>query len=135
MFQGLRALVIGCLLLGILACGEASQPLGPADPMDTALEVVTVPPTPTQSDTPTPTRGMQGSGKEAAHAAQLQPQSDLGASSEQDSLQDGAQPDELARPRTTLRDRLEAMKEARSPRKRLYGASAGGRGWSRLFRG
>ena len=110
MFQGLRALVIGCLLLGILAaCGEAASPLYPADTMDGSLEAVTVPPTPTQSDTPTATRGMQVSGNEAADAAQHQLQSDPGATSEQDSHKDDEPSDEPTRPRTTLRDKLEAM--------------------------
>ena len=54
---------------------------------------------------------IQGSGKEAAHAAQLQPQSDLGATSEQDSHKDDEPSDGPTRPRTTLRDQLEAMKE------------------------
>ena len=122
MSQALCVLVIACLLLGILAaCGEAAPPLDPADTMDSGLEAITVPPPPTspspepprptQRDTPTPTQGMRGSGGEVADAPQVQLLGNLDASSEQDSSQDGAQSDELTRPRTTLRDRLEAMEE------------------------
>ena len=121
MSQALCALVIACLLLGILAaCGEASPPLDPTDTVDTGLGAVTVPPpptspsrqppTPTQSDTPTPTQERQGSGKGAIDPVQVQ-LGDLGATSEKDSSQDEDQSDGPTRPRTTLRDQLDTMAE------------------------
>ena len=120
--SALRALVITCLLLSMLAaCGEAAPPLDPADTIDSAFEAVTVPPTPTspspepstlsQRDTPTPTQGIQESGREVADTVQVQPPGGLGATSEQDSLQNGAQSDGPTRRRTALQDRLEALEE------------------------